>query len=69
MKPHRAALAAAIAAAAIAAGTLAPGAQAGQDHEKCPPGTHDPRYCEHDHHHHHHHHHWWDFRALDALRE
>jgi hypothetical protein len=66
MKRKRAALVAAVAAVgAIAAGTLAPGAQAW---EQCPPGSHDPEYCEHHHHHHHHHHHG-DQRAVDIRRE
>jgi hypothetical protein len=64
MKRHRAALAAAaIAADALAAGALAPGAQAW---EKCPPGSRDKQYCEHDHHHHHHR---GYLRAADIRRE
>lgn len=52
MKVRSAAIAA-FAAAAIGAGALAPGASAW---EQCPPGSHDPQYCEQHHHHHHHHH-------------
>ena len=69
MKRHRAALAAAaiaadaLAAGALAAGALAPGAQAW---EKCPPGSRDKQYCEHDHHHHHHR---GYLRAADIRRE
>jgi hypothetical protein len=47
-------LAAALATAVAAFGILAPEAGATRDRRHCPPGTHNPNYCEQHHHHDHH---------------
>jgi hypothetical protein len=54
MKSRRLAIAAALAASAVGVAVLTPGAQADQGWWRCPPGTHDHRYCEHHRRHHHH---------------